>query len=178
MSGFEEKMAQAAAKKLISSSGNLHSIHFKTSKLPDEIIDIMSKLNLAEQHSLIHRAHRFLSIEVDTTALQRQLSELEVLREEKELEDKYLFMGAPLVLMQRLFGTHAADFSRRRSALSIRGVGTGRPLACDEETELQIWKLWEIHQGVEERLRFIMIAEDAGIDLHIIWGALKPYLDK
>tara|TARA_R110002124_G_scaffold5786_11_gene36329 strand:+ start:4809 stop:5345 length:537 start_codon:yes stop_codon:yes gene_type:complete len=178
MSGFEDKMAQAAAKKLISSSGILHSMHFKTSKLPDEIIDVMSKLNLAEQHSLIHRAHRFLSIEVDTTALQRQLSELEVLREEKELEDKYLFMGAPLALMQRLFGTHAADFSRRRSALSIRGVGTGRPPACDEDTELRIWKLWETHQGVEERLRFIKVAEDAGIDLHMIWSALKPYLDK
>ncbi|MAZ69132.1 MAG: DUF2857 domain-containing protein [Motiliproteus sp.] len=178
MPSFEEKMAQAAAKKLVSSSGTLHSIHFKTSNLPDEIIDIMAKLNLAEQHSLIHRAHRFLVIQVDTTALQRQLSELEILRDEKELEDKYLFMGAPLALMQRLFGTHAADFSRRRSALSIRGVGTGRPPACDEATELRIWKLWDTHQDIEERLRFIKVAEEAGIDLHMIWGALKPYLDK
>ncbi|BFM18703.1 DUF2857 domain-containing protein (plasmid) [Maricurvus nonylphenolicus] len=178
MSNFENKMAQAAAKKLVSSSGTLHSMHFKSSKLPDEVIDVMSKLNLAEQQSLIHRAHRFLIIEVDTSALERQLSELQTLRSEKELEDKYLFMGAPLALMQRLFGTHAADFSRRRSALSIRGVGTGRPPACDEATEMKIWKLWESYKHIEERLRFLKVAEEASIDLHMIWGALKPYLDQ
>ena len=178
MSSFEDKMAQAAAKKLVSSSGSLHSMHFKTGNLPDELIDTISKLNLAEQHSIIHRAHRFLVIQIDTSALQRLLSELEVFRDEKELEDKYLFMGAPLALMQRLFGIHAADFSRRRSALCIRGLGTGRPPACDEATELMVWRLWESHQSLDERLRFIKVAEDASIDLHIIWGALKPHLDK
>jgi hypothetical protein len=93
----------------------------------------MSKLNLTEQKSLVQSAQHYVVININTSALERLIKELEDKREEKELEDIYLLQGAPLMLMRRLFGMHASEFSRRRNVLNIRGVGSGR---CSGQVKL------------------------------------------
>ena len=95
MANFEDKMCRSAAQTLISSLESLQSIHFETHKLSDELLTTLSRLNLTEQKSLINRARYFLKVGVDEKALTRQLKELEDKREERELEDIYLFHGAP-----------------------------------------------------------------------------------
>jgi hypothetical protein len=115
MGNFEDKMCRSAARTLMSSLESLQSIHFKTNTLPDSVITLMSKLNLTEQKSLIQHAQHYFVININTSALERQIKELEDKREERELEDIYLLQGAPLVLMRRLFGMHASEFSRRRN---------------------------------------------------------------
>jgi len=177
MTHFEDKMCRSAAKTLMSSLESLQSIHFETHKLSDELLTTMSRLNLTEQKSLVNRARYFLSIGLDEKALKRQLKELEDKREEHELEDTYLFHGAPLVLMRRLFGMHASEFSRRRNILNIRGAGSGRPPLCSEETDHLVWKTWQLHKQLEERERFLKIADETNLDLHIIWSALREYID-
>ena len=114
---------------------------------------------------------------VDEKALTSQLKELEDKREDRELEDIYLFHGAPLVLMRRLFGMHASEFSRRRNILNIRGAGSGRPPLCDEETDHLVWKLWLHHKQLDERERFLKIADETNLDLHLIWSALREHID-
>ena len=151
--------------------------HFETQKLSDELLTTLSKLNLTEQKSLINRARYFLNVGVDEKALTRQLKELEDKREERELEDIYLFHGAPLVLMRRLFGMHASEFSRRRNILNIRGAGSGRPPLCDEGTDHLVWKTWLHHKQLDERERFLKIADETGLDLHLIWSALRDHID-
>jgi hypothetical protein len=177
MANFEDKMCRSAAKTLMSSLESLHSIHFETHKLSDELLTTLSKLNLTEQKSLINRARYFLKVGVDEKALTRQLKELEDKREERELEDIYLFHGAPLVLMRRLFGMHASEFSRRRNILNIRGAGSGRPPLCDEGTDHLVWKTWLHHKQLDERERFLKIADETGLDLHLIWSALRDHID-
>ena len=177
MANFEDKMCRSAAKTLISSLESLQSIHFGMNKLPDELITTMSKLNLTEQTSLIRRARYFLVIGLDHEALERQLAELEDMREEHELEDIYLFNGAPLALMRRLFGMHASEFSRRRNVLNIKGAGSGRPTLCDENTEHRVWHLWQKYYQLEERKRFIAITDETSLDLHIVWSTLRDHID-
>jgi len=177
MANFEDKMCRSAAKTLMSSLESLHSIHFETQKISDELLTTLSKLNLTEQKSLINRARYFLKVGVDEKALTRQLKELEDKREERELEDLYLFHGAPLVLMRRLFGMHASEFSRRRNILNIRGAGSGRPPLCDEETDHLVWKTWLHHKQLDERERFLKIADETSLDLHLIWSALRDHID-
>ncbi len=177
MANFEDKMCRSAAKTLMSSLESLQSIHFETHKLSDELLTTLSRLNLTEQTSLINRARYFLKIGVDEKALTRQLKELEDMREERELEDIYLFHGAPLVLMRRLFGMHASEFSRRRNVLNIRGVSSGRPPLCDEASDHRVWKLWQHHKQLEERERFLKIAEETNLDLHLIWSVLREHID-
>lgn len=161
----------------MSSLESLQSIHFKTNILPDNLITLMSKLNLTEQKSLVQHAQHYVAININPSALERQIKELEDKREERELEDIYLLHGAPLVLMRRLFGMHASEFSRRRNVLNIRGVGSGRPPLCDEETDHLVWKLWQRHNQLDERERFIMIADETNLDLHLIWSALRDHID-
>ncbi|MDF1645115.1 MAG: STY4526/YPO1902 family pathogenicity island replication protein [Pseudomonadales bacterium] len=178
MGNFEEKMCRSAAKKLMSSLESLQSIHFETHKLSDELLTTLSKLNLTEQTFLVSRARHYLLIDINTSALKRQIKELESKREEQEIEDTYLLHGAPLVLMRRLFGMHASEFSRRRNILNIRGVGSGRPPSCNEETDHLVWKLWQHHKQLEERQRFLKIAHQTGLDLHLIWSTLRDHIDK
>lgn len=173
---FEDEMCRSAAKTLISSVDSLQSIHFKRNGLPDKLINLISKLNLTEQSRLISRAQNYLAVSINSEALERQINELEYKREEHELEDTYLLHGAPLALMRRLFGMHASEFSRRRSILNIRGAGSGRPLQCSEETEHLVWKIWQQNTSEEERKRFLKIADNTGLDLHLIWSALRDHI--
>lgn len=177
MVNFEEKMCRSAARTLMSSLESLQSVHFKTYTLPDKLITLMSKLNLTEQKSLVKSAQHYVAININLSALERQIRELEDKREEKELEDIYLLQGAPLILMRRLFGMHASEFSRRRNVLNIAGVGSGRPPLCDEESEHRIWKIWQSHKQLDERERFLKIAYETSLDLHLIWSALRDYID-
>jgi len=170
-------MCRSAAKTLISSLDSLQSIHFKNNGLPDKLITLISKLNLTEQSCLIRSAQKYLAISINSDALERQINELESKREEQELEDTYLLQGAPLVLMRRLFGMHASEFSRRRSILNIRGAGNGRPPQCSEETEHQVWKIWQQNLKDGERERFLKIADTTGLDLHLIWSALRDHIE-
>lgn len=177
MAKFEEQMCRAAAKSLMCSLDSLQSTHFVKNAFPDELIVTLSKLNLTEQTSLVHRARHFMAIALDAPALKRQLNELENQRDEQELEDVFFLQGAPLVLMRRLFGMHASEFSRRRNALKLHGMGSGRPPNCDEKMEHEVWNLWHANQELPERQRFIHLAEETGLDLHIIWSALRQYID-
>ncbi|MBL4689612.1 MAG: DUF2857 family protein, partial [Nannocystaceae bacterium] len=63
----------------------------------------------------------------------------------KHFEDVFLVLGAPLCLMNHLFKMNASDFSRRRDALCLKGVGSGRPVLCDEQTDTYLWRLWQSH---------------------------------
>ncbi len=177
MRNFENKMSQAAVKTLVTSLSCLHADHFDTNRVSDKLIAVMAKLNLTEQHALVDRAKHFMEIKIDENALQRQLIELESLREGQELEDTFLLQGAPLVLMRRLFGMHASEFSRRRNSLHIKGVSSGRPPQCDEQTEHAVWQCWQNNHHLDDRKRFLAVAESTEVDLHIIWSALRDHID-
>ena len=177
MVNFEDKMCRAAAHSLIASLESLQSIHFKDNNLPDKLISILSELNLSQQKWLIHRAGNYLTLELDPSALERQLKELENKQEVHELENTYLLLGAPRTLMRRLFGMHASEFTRRREILDLKGVSMGRPPQCDEATEHKLWLLWQSHEELDIRHRFITIAEEANLDLHMVWGALREFID-
>ena len=80
--------------------------------------------------------------------------------------------------MRRLFGMHASEFSRRRNILNIRGVGSGRPPLCNEETDHLLWKLWQLYSQLDERERFLKMADQTGLDLHLIWSTLRDHIDR
>ncbi len=178
MASFEVQMCRAAAKSLISSLNSLQAIPPENCVVSDELVACMADLNLTQQDFLIQRAHRYLAVTLDSGALQKQISELDVMREERELEDYHLLLGAPLRLMRRLFGMHACEFSRRRKLLNIQGVGSGRPPVCSEETEHLVWNTWQKFAYADERKRFILVAETTELDLHIIWSSLREHIDE
>lgn len=69
MGNFEDKMSRAAAKTLMLYLESLQSTHFKTNTLPDNLITLMSKLNLTEQKSLVLRAQHYVVININPSAL-------------------------------------------------------------------------------------------------------------
>lgn len=177
MANVKDKMCSAAAKTLVFSLDTLLSLHFDNSEVSDEILTELSHLNLTQQSSLVRRANIFLSVSIDEIALKKLLSDLEELRLEQELEEAYLLLGAPLMLMRRLFGMHATEFSRRRSVLKIQGTGSGRPKRCTEAIEHKVWHLWHENKELYERKRFLLIARKTGYDLHLIWSVLREHID-
>ena len=116
-------------------------------------------------------------MELDSSALERQLKELENKQELHELENTYLLLGAPRTLMRRLFGMHASEFTRRREILDLKGISMGRPQQCDEAMEHKVWILWQSHEELDIRHRLITVAEETKLDLHMVWRALREYID-
>ncbi|MCG8312510.1 MAG: DUF2857 domain-containing protein [Pseudomonadales bacterium] len=177
MTGFEDEMCRAAAYSLFSSLTSLRAFHFNKTHVPEKLIADISELNLNQQKWLIGRAEHFVTCQLNSAALERQLHELDAQKEEYQLENTFILKGAPRSLMRRLFGMHASEFARRREVLGLQGISIGRPPKCEEAVEHKLWLLWQEQHGIELRQRFIELAEETGQDLHIIWGALKDYID-
>jgi len=70
-------MSRSTTRALMPSLESLQSIHFKTNTLPDNLITLMFKLNLTEQKSLVQSAQYYVVININTSALERQIKELE-----------------------------------------------------------------------------------------------------
>ena len=177
MTGFEDEMCRAAAYSLFFSLDSLRAFHFTQNHLPDKLIATISELNLNQQKWLIGRAGYYLTLELNASALERQLKELDTQNEEYQLENTFILKGSPRSLMRRLFGMHSSEFARRREILDLQGVSMGRPPKCNEDIEHQLWTLWQEQKGLDPRQRFLTIAEQTSLDLHIIWGALRDYID-
>ena len=178
MSSLQEKLCIAAAELLMRLFESEYLTTHEEIALSDEELLHLSKLTLNQQRQLIDHGYHFLSVAIDAKSLRRKLNDIALMSDTHELEDQFLLLGAPHVLMRRLFGMHASEFSRRRQMLSIGGSGTGRPRTCSEQTEHIIWYQWQKYENLDERERFLRVAESTGEDLHAIWSALRDHLEK
>lgn len=177
MQSIIRQLCEAAAEWLVRLLESDYLKMIDAMPLDDQELLRLSKLTLNQQRYLIHHADELLNITIETNGLRRRLDELIAMDAIRELEDEFLLMGAPHVLMRRLFGMHASEFSGRRQLLNLGGSATGRPKACSEQTEHKIWHQWQIHQSLEERERFKAVAIATDEDLHTIWHALRNHID-
>lgn len=181
MTNISKVILESAAKTMITHINTISETRKNSSSciVSDKQVEMILHLNLTQQSSLIKRAGHYLKLELDKEALDKQLLEIDKRNKEREIENQFLLLGAPLILMRRLFGMHASDFSRRRNGLYIRGSGSGRPINCEERMERTLWQHWkEFDDAIDERARFLRLSELTNLDLHIIWNALRPYIDK
>lgn len=177
MTKFEEKLCRAAFKQLLRSLNSIHSKNFSNLELSDKLIEEMADLNYTQQEMLLSHAQAYFSFTLNPKELHRQIEKIEEMRNDKELEDVFLLRGAPFEMMRRLFGMYATEFTRRREVLGIKGQSSGRPLQCDEIVDHRIFHLWQQHECLAERDRFMMIAKESNVDLRYVWNSLRTYLD-
>jgi hypothetical protein len=178
MLSINEQLCAAAAKQLmILLESNYLTTHEEVPLGDDDLLRF-SKLTLNQQRFIIAHSSHFVSVELDVESLRRKLDDIEQEAALHALEETYLLRGAPLALMRRLFGMHASEFSRRRQLLSMGGSATGRPRDCDEETEHGVWHHWQANKPLDERERFLAVAEATQADLHVVWHALRHYIDQ
>lgn len=176
MSRTHKQLCKAAAQTLLVELEHSYTAPQNLMSLSNNDLFFLANLTYGQQKFLTEKAEQFMQIRVDLDSLRLKMQEIRELEELKELEDNYLLLGAPLCLMRRLFGLHAAEFSHRRKLLNIGGTSNGRPRQCDEPTEHIIWKKWNELKDVNERHKFLRVAKETGVDLHQIWSALKDHL--
>lgn len=144
--------------------------------LSDSLIEKLSRLTLKDQHYIACRAANFLSIHIDEQVLTRLLCDVKRTDEEQELEDQYIHSYATNTMMRELFGMHTTEFCARCKVLGLAGQGQHRPQYCDEATELLIWKFWKKFEHLDERTRYLKVAEVTGQPLNIVWPAIKRHI--
>jgi hypothetical protein len=175
MQSTTAKLSGAAAVSLLSVLEQNNPAETDVLGLHDDLLVRLTLLSPIERELLIKNAAHFLTLELDLRALERLLNQLERKRVERELEDEFLLLGAPLTMMRRLFGMHAAEFSLRRRQMKMAGQGNGRPPCIDEATEYCVWKFWHACRNLDERQRLLKTAELANQDLSVVWAALKRH---
>lgn len=177
MQSIIQQLCEAAAERLVRllESDSLKMID--AIALNDQELLRLSKLTLNEQRYLINHADELLNITIETQGIRRRLKELTVMDGLRALEDEFLLMGAPHILMRRLFGMHTSEFSGRRQLLNLGGSATGRPKSCSEQAEHNIWHQWQLNRALGERDRFKAVAQSTGEDLHTVWHALRDHID-
>jgi hypothetical protein len=169
------KLSGNAAVSLLAILGQNNPAEIESLGLHDDLLLRLVSLRPIERELLIKNAAHFLTLELDIRALERLLNLLDRRRAERDLEDEFLLLGAPLTLMRRLFGMHAAEFSLRRRQLKMAGQGNGRPPCIDEATEYCVWKFWHACRNLDERQRLLKTAELSNQDLSVVWTALKRH---
>ena len=179
MNAIKQHMIQSAAHAMIEHVDTIFHSHFEekhTIPSPEYALSI-TQLNLTQQKLLIDRAKHFVSVTIDQSALAVELNKILDAAVTEARINEFLACGAPKPLMRRLFGMYSSEFSRRKTALQLKGAGNGRPPSCDEATEHQLWHLWQSLENVSEQDRFIQLKNETGLDLRIIWHALQPHIE-
>ena len=129
--------------------------------------------------ALIEYAPYFVTLKIDQAGLDKALDKVKRRKKQREEEDLCLIHGAPRDLMKRLYGMNNGNFSKRRNILKIKNMGAGRPPKCSQEIKKKIWSTWQsLDKNTPESIRFLTIAKKTNLDLHVIWNALHPYIDK
>ncbi len=140
---------------------------------PSLLLKILN-LTLEEREALVRSASRFVKVEIDMGALDRQLNHICNHTSGDNIENEFLLLGAPLAMMRELFGMHASEFSMRRRVLGLGGENRGRPKA-NEAAEVGIWDVWYQLRDLEERDRYLKTAEVTSESLLAVWAAVKKY---
>lgn len=134
----------------------------------------LRKLDAYGQKLIASKADTFLSICIDNDQLQKQINNLDNQIRERELEDQHLKLQAPCKLMGELFGMHSTEFCSRRKFLGLSG-GQHRPPYCDQATELIIWNHWKATEDLDDRERYLLIAQKTEQPINVVWAAAKRY---
>src|SRR5690606_14243024 len=78
--------------------------------LNDELASRITLLSGQELDSLASRAHRFLTIRIDTQALEKAMQEVATDKEYSEMMNQFIFGYATHTMMHELFGMHTTEF--------------------------------------------------------------------
>ena len=143
--------------------------------IDSDLLYKLRKLDAYGQKLISSKADAFLSLAMNNHELQKQVDKLDSLINEREIEDQHLKLQAPCKLMRELFGMHTTEFRARRKFLGLAGKGQHRPPYCDEETELAIWNSWKATEGIDDRERYLLIAQKVEQPINVIWAAAKRY---
>lgn len=143
--------------------------------LNNDLLHRLRKLDSFGQKLITAKADKYLSIEINSEELQKQIDGLAEKIFDRELEDEHLTHHTPCKLMRELFGMHATEFCLRRKFLGLAGQNQHRPLYCDNDTELTIWKYWKETENMSDRERYLFIAKKMDKPINIIWAAARRY---
>jgi len=161
---------------ILNSLPNLSTHDANRFGIKNELFERLKHLRPNEHVYLLEHASRFLTISFDASSIEQLLNEAQEKNRERELEDQFLYSQATNTMMRELFGMHTTEFCARRRVLGLAGQGQHRPQYCDEETEILIWRQWKKYESLEERQRYLSVAEAACQPLNIVWPAIKRHL--
>ncbi len=140
-----------------------------------ELINQITNLKLGQQHKLAQKAYKFLSINIDSTKLEKSLMEVINIDKQKDIEDQYILLYATNIMMKELFGMHTTEFCARRKMLGLARENQHRPKHCNEETDAIIWNEWKNNEHLKVVSRYLVIAEKTEQPLNIIYSAIKRH---
>lgn len=141
-----------------------------------EEVNALQNLRFPEWQQIMQQSNGFLHIDIDHELLRRAIERVHSVRVEEEQQDLMLRMMAPLPMMRELFGMHSNEYSNRRKIMGMKGSCVGRPPACDEETEINVWNAWQETAHINPLwLRYVTVAEMTEKQLNVVWQVVRRF---
>lgn len=146
--------------------------------LTEEVMEVLQGLPPSILSRLAHASVPWVEIKVDTAVMRRLIEQAERDERNERLINQALKLGASSAIMNRCFGLDHSETALRRRLLKI-DVARGRPQGLTEEQERDVWLRWEQlrrQDGNDEKLdTMMMLAEEQGVSLTLIWNQLHLY---
>lgn len=123
-------------------------------------LEAINNLSLEELFSLCRDSAGFLNIHIDHDTLRRLLSKV---RDETEWQmrvSRAVALGGSIEMLSQFFGLSSGEVCSRRRFVGVN-VAQGRNPMPDEETDTQIWQLWQArHPGALDTMEAIDVMMD------------------
>lgn len=142
-----------------------------------ELSSELDALTCKELAAVSKSAEKFLTIQFDANQLKGAIQGVVGKRKDQDFQDAFLMNQATSQMMREFFGMHPSEFCARRRELGLDGLGIHRPPFCDEKTEVVIWRAWMRHEGDDERMRYLRVAEETMQPLSVIWTTIEQHKD-
>lgn len=146
--------------------------------LAEEDMEILQSLPPATLSRLAHARIPWIEVKIDTAVLRRLVEQAERDEQHDRLINRALKLGASSLIMNTCFGLVHSETAMRRRLLKI-AVSRGRPHNLSEAQEHAVWRRWcqlREHNSRDDTLDTMMvIAEEQGISLTLVWQQLQQY---
>lgn len=134
----------------------------------------LRRLTVAEMHRLSELSNHFVvKIEIDHGKFNRMLGRLAATKQEEQLQDELIQLGAPSEMMHALFGMNGHEFAARRRGLKLTRVG--RPTIPTEDEQKQIYETYKRYAGLDEVQKWIKIGHELQLSLTTVWPLIKTW---
>ncbi|MCX8984278.1 DUF2857 domain-containing protein [Citrobacter portucalensis] len=144
-------------------------------------LNFINQISLDELFVISRAAAQFLVITINHDVLRKLLAQS---RQEINLQQQMkraIQLGGSIELLGTFFGLSSGEISARRRLLGIN-ISQGRTQIPDEETDAQIWRLWQkshpentnslaaldVMMGITEKLS----SQDEAPSLTVVWNRI------
>jgi hypothetical protein len=163
-----ESVKMTCVLNLLNTAGSTSPVAASAIGLSEDLVFKIQNLTNKEMSCLTQAYSKdIVQVKIDIARLEYFLGRVKLSCEEDDYVLKFIRLGASTPLIVKLFGLQNSEVTALRKAVGFETNSGGRP-SCSIEERFDVIASWEKCDSVDERERYLFVAEDTKLSLKVI----------